>query len=236
MIGRACVIGVVLFGLAVFAAADEPVPGQPEPPVRLRKKVKPSEQVRPPSGPEHKPEPKEPRQELLPANVEEDSAEKLTRLLKNMRASEERLAKEDVSDATRRIQRDILADLDAILQPPPQSANRDAQSKDQKPSRSANRRNSRERERTQTVQKQGTQSPRRAPTPSQANMGSGGRRKDAPGENKLGDLYKDIWGHLPETLRQEMDQYSREQFMAKYNDLLKQYYSTIAEKGRRKGD
>jgi hypothetical protein len=33
-----------------------------------------------------------------------------------------------------------------------------------------------------------------------------------------------------------MDQYSREQFMAKYNDLLKQYYATIAEKGRRKAE
>ena len=54
--------------------------------------------------------------------------------------------------------------------------------------------------------------------------------------SKIADLYKDIWGHLPETLRQEMNQYSREQFMAKYNDLLKQYYSRIAEKGRQKKD
>ena len=54
--------------------------------------------------------------------------------------------------------------------------------------------------------------------------------------SKIADLYKDVWGHLPETLRQEMDQYSREQFMAKYADLLKQYYATIAEKGRRKDE
>ena len=32
-----------------------------------------------------------------------------------------------------------------------------------------------------------------------------------------------------------MDQYSREQFMAKYGELLKQYYATIAEKGRAQG-
>ena len=64
-------------------------------------------------------------------------------------------------------------------------------------------------------------------------------RGNAPaGSNirKIADLYKDVWGHLPETLRQEMNQYSREQFMAKYNDLLKQYYSRIAEKGRQKKD
>src|SRR5262249_32979279 len=51
--------------------------------------------------------------------------------------------------------------------------------------------------------------------------------------NKLEELYKDVWGHLPETLRQEMNQYAREQFMPKYGDLLKQYYATSAEKGRR---
>lgn len=50
---------------------------------------------------------------------------------------------------------------------------------------------------------------------------------------KTAELYKDVWGHLPEALRQEMSQYTREQFMAKYNELLKQYYATIAEKGRK---
>ena len=67
------------------------------------------------------------------------------------------------------------------------------------------------------------------------NTARGGDSKQG-GMNKIADLYKDVWGHLPETLRQEMDQYSREQFMAKYNDLLKQYYATIAEKGRRKSE
>ena len=54
---------------------------------------------------------------------------------------------------------------------------------------------------------------------------------------RLADLYKDIWGHLPETMRAEMNAYaSREEFMTKYRDLLKQYYTTIAEKGPRKGE
>ena len=44
---------------------------------------------------------------------------------------------------------------------------------------------------------------------------------------------KDIWGHYPEKLRMELDAYSREQFAAKYGELLKQYYQKIAEKGRR---
>jgi hypothetical protein len=54
------------------------------------------------------------------------------------------------------------------------------------------------------------------------------------GEASLAEVYKDIWGHLPEALRNEMNAYSREEFMDKYKDQLKQFYATIAEKGRRK--
>src|SRR5262249_14689287 len=74
------------------------------------------------------------------------------------------------------------------------------------------------------------------PRDEMADQRGGGTKRQADGMNKIADLYKDVWGHLPETLRQEMDQYAREKFMAKYNDLLKQYYATIAAKGHRKGE
>jgi hypothetical protein len=45
------------------------------------------------------------------------------------------------------------------------------------------------------------------------------------------DIYKEVWGHLPEKMRQEMDQYFREQFMPRYSELLKQYYSSLSERG-----
>jgi hypothetical protein len=47
--------------------------------------------------------------------------------------------------------------------------------------------------------------------------------------DKLGDLYKDVWGHLPDRLRQEMDLYYREKFMPRYSDLLRRYYAALAE-------
>jgi hypothetical protein len=65
-----------------------------------------------------------------------------------------------------------------------------------------------------------------------ANQGGGGQSQGEP--TKLAEMYKDVWGTLPETMRAEMNAYSREQFMAKYNDLIKQYYSTVAEKSRKK--
>ncbi|MBI3410954.1 MAG: hypothetical protein HY040_21680 [Planctomycetes bacterium] len=62
--------------------------------------------------------------------------------------------------------------------------------------------------------------------------GLGGKGKD--GENTVADLFKDIWGHLPQKKRDEMDAYSRERFLPKYEELLRQYYRTISEQGRRK--
>ncbi len=44
---------------------------------------------------------------------------------------------------------------------------------------------------------------------------------------------KQVWGHLPDRLRQEMSQYYKEQFMPKYNDMLRQYYNRLAEGDKR---
>jgi hypothetical protein len=43
-------------------------------------------------------------------------------------------------------------------------------------------------------------------------------------------ITKQVWGHLPERLRQQMTQYYREQFVSKYGDLLRDYYSALAER------
>jgi hypothetical protein len=54
--------------------------------------------------------------------------------------------------------------------------------------------------------------------------------------DSLADVAKDIWGNLPDTLRQEFDHYYREQFMPRYRDLLQQYYLRLAETERRQRD
>jgi hypothetical protein len=42
------------------------------------------------------------------------------------------------------------------------------------------------------------------------------------------EVAKEVWGHLPEGLRQQMSQYYREEFMPRYAGLLRQYYSSLA--------
>lgn len=58
-------------------------------------------------------------------------------------------------------------------------------------------------------------------------------QKNAQRNERLAQMYQDVWGQLPDRLRQEMDLYYREQFMPRYSDLLRQYYSSIAEQKKR---
>lgn len=234
---------MILLAWNARAADDPPKPEQPEPPVRLKKKEKPKP---PEAAPEKKPE--KPRVKAEEKDAKEDpevgepmpdTKETVGRIAKNMRASEERLAKKDPGEGTQQVQRDILKDLDALIE----QTKRQQQQQQQQQSSSSSSKQQMERKRqmakNQTQNKnQGKKKPEPGKEQDQANANSGGKGGKGGKDqmSKIADLYKDVWGHLPETLRQEMDQYSREQFMAKYNELLKQYYATIAEKGRRKGE
>lgn len=60
--------------------------------------------------------------------------------------------------------------------------------------------------------------------------GGGGTAPSTPAPPAEDAVAKQVWGHLPERLRQEMNQYYKEQFMPKYGDLLRQYYGTLAER------
>jgi hypothetical protein len=63
-----------------------------------------------------------------------------------------------------------------------------------------------------------------------------GKASPKRSNDKFAELYKDVWGHLPDRMRQEMDLYYREQFMPRYSELLKKYYSSIAEQKKTGGN
>ena len=44
------------------------------------------------------------------------------------------------------------------------------------------------------------------------------------------DPFKESWGQLPERERRALDQFYNERFLPRYEELLKQYYATIAER------
>ena len=278
--------GVLFVGLAY---ADDPPSGQPDdPPVRLKKKdkVDPNKAVpdKPdPAKPPMKDDKKEPpkkadaKDEPEPATPQEDEAEVLNRVAKNVRMAEEKIANKELGDGTRQLQEDILKDLDSLIRaaenPSPSGGGGGENNQDQanksdssksnsgsmgkqsgkqgggSPQSGSSRRTARRRQQGNGSQQANKQSGSGQPMPGmgedkngsqQANTGGnngGGGGKSMEGPNKNADLYKDVWGHLPEALRAEMNAYSNDkQFMAKYDELIKRYYRTIAEQGRRKGD
>jgi hypothetical protein len=76
------------------------------------------------------------------------------------------------------------------------------------------------------------------PEPEKGNKpGAGGNNGAAQERDLTADLYKNIWGHLPESLRAEMNAYSNPSpFLPRYDRVISEYYKTIARQGRKKGD
>jgi hypothetical protein len=283
MIHRILALVAVAFFLLNFVLADDDPP-------RLKKKVKPGDENAPKKEEpkvKDKEKPKEPPRlpekpkvgdddDMPPPEPEIDEQEVLNRVAKDMRASEDRLGKKDLSEGTRQVQRDIVKGLDDLIKQSQnggqqgqddqqdQQNNQGGASQDQQKQKQQQRQkqasgaagkrkqkgmqNQRAQREARRMQKRGQQGqaqrkPQQGDQQDQANdqqqagNNPGGGRGGQTGEmNKIADVYKDIWGHLPETLRAEMDAYGREKFMAKYEELIKRYYDRAARESRRKGD
>lgn len=191
----------------------------------------------------------------------EDEQEVLNRIARNLKTAEDRLANREVGEGTRQVQRDILKDLDSLiaqLQQPPQGGENGNESNNQ--SKQSGMQGQKQqggqggqggqrasggmrlgRNQQQLSRKGGQnqgQGQGNQPQQGMAQNGSGtngGGGRSSEEVNRLTELRKDdIWGHLPESMRREMDVYAREQFMAKYSEMIKQYYSTVAKESREK--
>jgi hypothetical protein len=259
-------VPLLVAALAVgLAWADDP-PDPGDAPVRLKKKAKPGEPdkadpAKPPAGEDKEKKAKEPAKEdprgqPEPDQPQEDEKEVLQRVGKNMRSVEERLGNKELNEGTRQLQEDILKDLESLIRlsqqqdsgsssdsssspdMPSKQSGSQSQRKQQARNNRNNQRNQMAKNRPSGGQSQGRQGEQsRDQMANNAGNEGGGGGKSASGPDRNADLYKDIWGHLPEALRAEMNAYSNPQaFMNKYDELIKKYYTTIAEKGRRKGD
>jgi hypothetical protein len=202
----------------------------------------------------------------------EDEQDVLKRVGDNMRGVEDKLGNREVGDPTQQQQRDIIKDLDDLINRSQQQeqggggANQQQQNPDQDQDQQQQKQGQQQQKQKagqKKQQKQGQQQQQRAQRqPRQQrqqqqmakndkkeqgekkedNGGQdGGKGKTGEGETgKIDDKreqLRDVWGHLPESLRAEMNAYSNPRpFMPRYDDLIKKYYRTIAEQGRKKGD
>jgi hypothetical protein len=65
--------------------------------------------------------------------------------------------------------------------------------------------------------------------------GSGGepRSQDGGNADEQADLLGEVWGTLPEQLRQQIQSPLQEEFLPRYERVIKQYYKRLAEEQRR---
>jgi hypothetical protein len=117
-------------GLVLAGWAQPPSGDTQEPPVRLKKKKKtqpeqpPDKPERPETQPELKKKPKldedadlDPRDDLkLQGKQESEEDEILQRIARNTRLSEEKLANREVGEGTRKLQEEVVKDLDRLIE------------------------------------------------------------------------------------------------------------------------
>jgi len=209
------------------AKDDEPV---------LKKKPKKDDDKQDPKNPDPK--------DLRPLPPAEKPEEILKRVRENMETAEKRLKDKDPGDTTRKIQRDIVRDLDDLINQQ-QDDQGGGNSSSPPPSGSGGRRDGRPKQRQRDLAKNtggkgSKENPKIGGDPKggkdpKSVAGNGGGKGDPNKPKTPADFLRDgDWGRLPAHQRMELDAYARDRFIRDYEPLLQQYYRTIAEQGRRK--
>ncbi len=73
------------------------------------------------------------------------------------------------------------------------------------------------------------------PAGREAALGSPGRMRYGPGDFSRGQA-KEPWGHLPASVRKDLEQYAQDRFMPKYQEQLAEYYRALTERRRPPGE
>jgi hypothetical protein len=175
-----------------------------------------------PSGERPKPPPGEGEDIELGPQVDP-----LTRIGRRMKAVQERIAARDTSRDTQNIQDGIVQDLAALLE--------ELQKAGKQPSPSPSQ-NAATPQRT-TVDQPGPQQGQPSDTPSEnparESVERLGNVDPAAAEaERLQALLKQVWGHLPDRVREQVVNPTVEQFLPKYEELIKDYYKRLAEERR----
>ncbi len=166
-----------------------------------------------------------PEQEGAGEDLGQPSADPLATIGQRMRSAERLISRQEISQKTQQLQEQVIAELERLI------------------------------EETKKQCQGGQGSPKAASKPG-AKPGGKGRagsgdnaaanrpakesaeRTDgkAPGSEQLArfeQMLKQVWGHLPPKIRDQMQSGSIEEFLPKYERLIEEYYSRLAEEGRK---
>ncbi len=136
----------------------------------------------------------------------------LSSLAKLMKSVEQRIRRRDTSKSTQRIQRDIADELAKML----------AAAEQQQSSQASSTTSSE----TQTSDSKGEENGEQGDPESKSRAGTG----------STSEAMNAVWGALPAQLRQQIQSPLQEDFLPRYERVIKEYYRRVAEQQRRLRD
>ena len=158
-------------------------------------------------------------------DIGSEGESELTRIARQMRRAQLRIEQQQVSDQTQEIQQDVVSKLDALikeLQEKKRQCQACASDNPKQGGQQIKQPNQPTDGQQQTSNKPAADSTQRL---GQQNVAT----TDA---EALEALVKQVWGHLPDRARQEMQNAAVEDFLPKYQQVIEDYYRRLAEQPR----
>lgn len=185
--------------------------------------------------------------EDLIGKAREQAGNPLDAIVERMRTAQQRLLKTETDKETRELQTQIVKDLDVLIEqlknqkPPPKSNQNQpppmGDSDQNMPPRGSGQ------PKPQNSEKQGSGGEKQ-PQGASSNQTQGDKSRQStnqPSQQRLSPeeeaarqrMAKDVWGHLPPALRQQLLNVYSEKFLPKYDELVRKYYEALAEQNRK---
>lgn len=148
----------------------------------------------------------------------------LARISGQMAQASSLIAQQGASGQTRVVQEAIVSELDKLIDELNKQCQQCQGGQGNKP----------ERQQTQkSTPKPGDAKPSNSggsqAGPQQSQVSSGGGGDAQPGELSEPDMVRELWGQLPERLRQQLLQSTADEFLPKYREELQMYFRRLAE-------
>ena len=142
----------------------------------------------------------------------------LGQIIKEMRDVEQKLGKPETGEDTQSKQKKIVKQIETMIEQVRQSSGSGSMAM---------------RQVRQAGQKPGDQS---GQTPGSTGAGAPATKPAKPSDRRTMPDGKDIWGHLPPELRQEMENVFKEDALPAKQDLIRRYYLSIAKQKLVRGE
>ena len=178
----------------------------------------------------------------------------LDRAIRGMRNAGRRIEEEELDGETHDIQEKVVAELDELIKqlkrrPPPSQQNKPQNEDQQDQQDQQNQKQSKKQQQPQNSAQQKQKSQQKKGGSKQEQQKSkaeqskeekaqestdkirNDKTKTAE-EQRREKLDRDVWGHLPPSLREKLLNVSSEKFLPKYEEMVRSYYEALAERNR----